>query len=109
MLQRGRGGIKKGLNIMEARVIKIFKGILVAMIHIYQHTLSVGFGPCCRFYPSCSTYAIESIEHFGIREGIWLSIKRLMRCHPLNPGGYDPVTDIKKTIKINRKEDQDTP
>ncbi len=79
---------------MEAKLIEILKRVLITLIHIYQHTLSKSLGPCCRFYPSCSSYAIESIEYFGIRKGLWLSLKRLVKCHPFNPGGYDPVTEI---------------
>jgi hypothetical protein len=79
---------------MEKMVFRILRGALLTLIHIYQHTFSLTLGPCCRFYPSCSSYAIESIERFGIVEGIRLSFKRLIRCHPINPGGYDPVPEI---------------
>ena len=64
---------------------------LIGFIYLYQHTLSVLFGPCCRFTPSCSSYALLAINRFGIGEGIWLALKRLIRCHPFHPGGYDPV------------------
>lgn len=76
---------------MVTKIPKILRGALLALIRIYQHTFSLGFGPCCRFYPSCSSYAFESIKCFGIKQGSWLSLKRLIRCHPFNPGGYDPV------------------
>jgi len=66
------------------------------LIHVYRHTFSLLLGPCCRFSPSCSSYASESIDRFGIVEGIKLSLKRLIRCHPLNSGGYDPVPEITK-------------
>ncbi len=66
------------------------------LIHVYQHTFSLLLGPCCRFTPSCSSYASESIDRFGIVEGIKLSIKRLIRCHPLSSGGYDPIPEITK-------------
>ena len=82
----------------EKMVIRILRGALLTLIHIYQHTFSLTFGPCCRFHPSCSSYAIESIKRFGIAEGIWLSFKRLIRCHPINPGGYDPVPEINKNL-----------
>jgi putative membrane protein insertion efficiency factor len=78
----------------ERTVLKILKGALLILIRIYQGTLSLTLGPCCRYYPSCSSYAFESIERFGIRQGIWLSFKRVIRCHPFNPGGYDPVSEI---------------
>jgi putative membrane protein insertion efficiency factor len=80
------------------RLTAILKAALLFLIHTYQHTLSLTFGPCCRFYPSCSSYAIEAIEKFGIAKGIWLSLKRLVKCHPFNSGGYDPVTEINKNL-----------
>ncbi|OGP75844.1 MAG: membrane protein insertion efficiency factor YidD [Deltaproteobacteria bacterium RBG_16_49_23] len=73
-------------------------GAVTTLIHIYKHTLSLFFGPCCRFFPSCSSYALESIERFGVTGGIKLSIKRLIRCHPFTPGGYDPVPEINKNL-----------
>lgn len=48
-------------------------------------------GQCCRFHPSCSQYAIEAVQRFGIRRGLWLAVRRLLRCHPWNAGGVDPV------------------
>jgi putative membrane protein insertion efficiency factor len=66
---------------------------LIFLIQLYQHTLSSFFGPCCRFTPSCSSYAFLSIERFGIMEGTWLALRRLLRCHPFHPGGYDPVPE----------------
>ena len=49
------------------------------------------FGPKCRFYPTCSAYAIEALQKKGALKGSWLTIKRLAKCHPFHPGGYDPV------------------
>jgi putative membrane protein insertion efficiency factor len=69
------------------------KGLLL-LIHLYQNTFSTIFGPCCRFTPSCSSYASLSIERFGIKKGAWLALRRLLRCHPLHPGGDDPVPEI---------------
>ncbi|HYB63620.1 MAG TPA: membrane protein insertion efficiency factor YidD, partial [Steroidobacteraceae bacterium] len=62
-----------------------------AAIRFYQLALSPLVGPACRFYPSCSQYALEAVARFGVLRGGWLSILRLGRCHPFNPGGYDPV------------------
>ena len=61
------------------------------LIRIYQWTVSPLLGPCCRFYPSCSQYALEAIQRFGVLKGGWLTLARLARCHPWNAGGFDPV------------------
>jgi uncharacterized protein len=66
------------------------KKILIFLIEIYQ-SVSKFMPRRCRFYPSCSEYTREAIETHGSAAGIWLGIKRLSRCHPFNPGGYDPV------------------
>jgi putative membrane protein insertion efficiency factor len=60
-------------------------------IRLYQLTVSPLLGPRCRFYPSCSTYGLEAITRHGVLRGVWLTIKRVARCHPWNPGGFDPV------------------
>jgi putative membrane protein insertion efficiency factor len=63
----------------------------LALIRIYQRWVSPLLGPRCRFHPSCSQYAFEAIERFGVLRGSVLAARRLLRCHPLHPGGYDPV------------------
>jgi putative membrane protein insertion efficiency factor len=72
------------------------KTILLGIIHLYQMTLSRALPPTCRFTPSCSEYSFEAIERYGALRGGWLAIKRISRCHPFNPGGYDPVPDIEE-------------
>jgi len=67
---------------------------LCMLVHFYQLTFSILFGPCCRFTPSCSSYALLSIRRFGILEGLSLTLKRIIKCHPFHPGGYDPVPEI---------------
>lgn len=67
------------------------KLLLQGFIRLYQVVLSAVLGPRCRFYPSCSNYAIEAIEVHGIARGSLLSAKRFCKCHPFNPGGFDPV------------------
>ena len=62
-------------------------------IRAYQLVLSPLLGPRCRFYPTCSCYAHTAIERFGVFRGTWLGIRRILRCHPFNEGGYDPVPD----------------
>ena len=69
----------------------IFKFLLVLLIRVYQFTLSPILGPACRFYPSCSDYAHQAIVRHGPAKGFFLAIKRILRCHPFNPGGVDPV------------------
>ncbi|WP_210418638.1 membrane protein insertion efficiency factor YidD [Aliikangiella coralliicola] len=67
--------------------------ILIGFIKIYQKTLSLFIGGECRFYPTCSNYSIEAIRKHGSFKGSWLTIKRISRCHPLNPGGVDEVPE----------------
>lgn len=65
--------------------------ILIKIIGIYQRYLSPLTGPTCRFYPSCSAYAKESLMKHGLFKGLWYSAVRIAKCHPYHPGGYDPV------------------
>ena len=67
--------------------------ILVILLKGYQYLVSPWFGQTCRFYPSCSCYAIEAIEKRGVLMGLWLTVRRIGRCHPWHPGGYDPVPE----------------
>lgn len=64
------------------------------LIRFYQLGISPLLGPCCRFYPSCSHYAQEAIDTHGLRCGGWLTLRRLVRCHPWHPGGVDPVPPV---------------
>jgi hypothetical protein len=64
---------------------------LLALIRGYQYLLRPMLGSSCRFYPSCSDYAREAIERHGAIRGVWLAVKRVGRCHPYHPGGFDPV------------------
>ena len=65
--------------------------VLKGLIRLYRCCVSPLLGPNCRFYPSCSCYAEEAIEHHGIVRGVYLAARRILRCHPWHPGGYDPV------------------
>jgi putative membrane protein insertion efficiency factor len=65
--------------------------LLVWLLRGYQLLVSPMLGPSCRFYPTCSSYAIEAIQLHGAARGSWLTVRRVCRCHPWNPGGEDPV------------------
>jgi putative membrane protein insertion efficiency factor len=67
------------------------KRVIMASIRFYQKWISSGLPLSCRFYPSCSEYAFQAIEKYGIWQGGWLSLRRIARCHPFHPGGFDPV------------------
>lgn len=64
--------------------------LVILLIRLYQLLVSPLLGPSCRFEPSCSRYAMACVESHGVFRGGWLSIKRILRCHPFHPGGYDP-------------------
>ncbi|MCS6812786.1 MAG: membrane protein insertion efficiency factor YidD [Cyanobacteria bacterium] len=73
------------------------KAVLIALVRGYRLLISPLFPPVCRFQPTCSQYAITAIERFGAVRGSWLTCCRISRCHPLHPGGYDPVpTELPK-------------
>jgi len=67
------------------------KVIVLWLIRFYQRFISPLFPPACRFMPTCSQYSFEAISRYGVLKGGWLSGRRLARCHPFHPGGYDPV------------------
>ncbi|OFI05398.1 putative membrane protein insertion efficiency factor [Clostridium acetireducens DSM 10703] len=67
------------------------KSFLIFVIKFYRKYISPLKKPCCRFYPTCSQYALEAIGKYGAIKGSLMAVKRIMRCHPFNKGGYDPV------------------
>ena len=72
------------------------KKLIIRTIRFYQKKISPLFGPRCRYYPTCSQYAVEAVERFGAFKGSILAVLRLLRCNPFFPGGYDPVPEKKK-------------
>ncbi len=73
------------------QIVGTMRKVICIPIKLYQYLLSPFIKPCCRFYPTCSQYALLAIEHHGISKGLWLAGRRLLRCHPWSAGGYDPV------------------
>lgn len=67
------------------------RGLAIVMVRFYQQAISPWLPPSCRFEPSCSNYALEAYTRHGFLGGSWRTMRRLLRCHPWHPGGYDPV------------------
>ncbi|MDA1312423.1 MAG: membrane protein insertion efficiency factor YidD [Acidobacteria bacterium] len=67
--------------------------VVIFCLLFYKTTLSPVMPSCCKFYPSCSMYAKEAVEKYGVRRGLMLTARRLLRCRPFSPGGFDPVPD----------------
>ena len=82
------------------------KRICIAMIRFYQKHISPALPPCCRYVPTCSQYAIEAIEKRGVFVGIFLAVRRLLRCHPWGGSGFDPVPERRRK-KIPPKDRKD--
>ncbi len=70
---------------------KILTRILIKGVDFYQKYISPIKGPTCRFYPTCSCYSKEALKKYGAIKGTYLTIKRILKCHPFNKGGYDPL------------------
>lgn len=65
--------------------------LMIGVIRLYQLTISQFLGPCCRFDPNCSAYALQALNEYGLFKGCYLALRRLMRCHPWHGGGVDPL------------------
>jgi hypothetical protein len=80
-------------------MMTIPSGISTALVKAYKMFISPYLPKSCRFYPSCSTYSIESFKKYGFIKGLFLTIERIIRCNPFNPGGFDPVPENFRFIK----------
>jgi putative membrane protein insertion efficiency factor len=74
-----------------ARLREALRKLVLMMIRLYQGAFSPHFPPACRYVPTCSAYAYEAVRKYGAGRGLALTLKRVLRCHPFHPGGYDPV------------------
>lgn len=79
------------------------KLLLILPIRFYRMFISPMFPPSCRFQPTCSMYALQAIERFGVWRGSWLALRRISRCHPFHPGGYDPVPERDRGTEETRQ------
>jgi putative membrane protein insertion efficiency factor len=70
---------------------RLLAACMLATLWVYRATVSPFVGPSCRFAPSCSAYAREAVRRHGVTRGGWLAVRRVLRCHPFHPGGWDPV------------------
>jgi uncharacterized protein len=80
-------------------VWEMAKKLLIFFIRFYQIFISPLKPPTCRFYPTCSHYGLEAVKRFGAIKGGWLTIKRILKCHPFHPGGFDPVPEKQENSK----------
>lgn len=63
----------------------------IALVRLYQRFVSPILGPTCRFRPTCSEYMVQALQKYGLGKGLWLGLRRIGKCHPFHPGGYDPL------------------
>lgn len=84
----------------------IFLTLLLSLLRAYRYAISPLLGNRCRFYPSCSEYASCALQEHGVLKGLWLTVRRLLRCHPLHSGGFDPVptTQTQPPLQLDKKK-----
>ena len=81
------------------------RSLFIGLIKAYQYLISPLLGPSCRFHPTCSHYAVEAISEYGVLKGGYLSVRRIIKCHPLHEGGHDPVPSRQeKPLNIDKTE-----
>jgi uncharacterized protein len=83
--------VRSVVGIVLRRLVRLPAATVVLLLRLWQLVVSPLYGPTCRFYPSCSAYALEAVDRHGLIRGGWLALRRLGRCHPWNPGGVDLV------------------
>lgn len=83
--------LKKCVVWITLQLSMVMRQLLLFAIRLYRALISPAIGPACRFYPSCSEYAFQAIGKYGVIKGGYLALKRIMKCHPFHPGGFDPV------------------
>ena len=76
---------------------RLVSGVLILCVRAYKVAISPHLGNCCRFEPTCSAYCIEALRTHGVLRGCWLTLRRLVRCRPFGPSGYDPVPPKKNS------------
>ena len=91
----------------ESRKLSAVGWLLVGLLTVYRRFISPLLGPRCRFYPSCSAYALEAVQRHGALRGSWLAARRLSRCHPFHAGGLDPVPGTERTKESVTATDSD--
>ena len=84
-------GVRPVILVVLRFVWRVPALVLLLVFRAWQLFVSPLYGPTCRFYPSCSAYGVEAVSRHGALRGVWLTARRLLRCHPWNPGGVDPV------------------
>jgi len=83
--------VREGEQYTFHSITQLPQQLLILLVRGYQLTISPVLPPSCRFSPSCSHYTLEALRRYGAVKGSWLGVRRLLRCHPFNPGGFDPV------------------
>jgi putative membrane protein insertion efficiency factor len=89
-------------------VLRLPQLLVVLLLRCYRAVISPLYGPTCRFYPSCSAYALIAVERHGVVRGGWLAVRRLLRCNPWNPGGVDPVPPLEGHSGCSDEPDEDS-